>query len=88
MSLFSTTISNIPPNDDFDPFDLSNRFQDHHNSLETATQFLNQLQHITNSIALQMKPDGSQMYPARTCRDIADHYPTKPDGRTMSFQFR
>jgi hypothetical protein len=27
-----------------------------------------------------MKPDGSQMHPARSCRDISDYYPEKSNG--------
>ncbi|CAF1592132.1 unnamed protein product, partial [Rotaria magnacalcarata] len=27
-----------------------------------------------------MKPDGSRSHPVRSCRDITDYYPTKPNG--------
>jgi hypothetical protein len=56
---------------------LSNNDQ---NSLETATKFLDDLKHVSNRIILKIKPDGSRMYPARSCRDIADYYPEKSNG--------
>jgi hypothetical protein len=68
MSLFTTSTH------------LAQLFNDDQHSLETGTKFLDDLKHISNRITLKLKPDGSRMYPARSCRDIADYYPDKPNG--------
>ena len=47
---------------------------------QIASTFLGDLRRVANKIALNSKPDGSRMYPARSCRDIADYYPQKLNG--------
>ncbi len=75
MSLFTTSTQmaqffHIP----------SDRYNNYPNQLETATKFLDNLKRVSNGITLKLKPDGSQMHPARSCRDISDYYPEKPNG--------
>ena len=84
MSLF-TRSTQIPqlldiPSDRYENFNLSNRLINNSNPIETATRFLNDLKRVSNGITLTLKPDGSRMYPARSCRDIADYYPEKSNG--------
>jgi hypothetical protein len=75
------------PSERYNNFEFSNRFNNDQNPLETATKFLDNLKRVSNGITLKMKPDGSRMHPARTCRDIADYYPEKPNGLINSFYF-
>lgn len=92
MSLFTTAtqmaqLSNIEPEKN-DPLDFSNRFNRFRNPLETATQFLDKLKHVSNGITLKIKPDGSRMHPVRSCRDISDYYPEKPNGLINCFSLK
>jgi len=84
MSLFATStqlaqLFNITL-DRYNNIDFSNRFNNYQNPTETATKFLDNLKRVSNGITLKIKPDGSQMHPARSCRDISDYYPEKSNG--------
>lgn len=85
MSLFTTTtqlaqlFNSIPP-EQKDHLEFSNRFNNFQNPIETATKFLDNLKRVSNGIELKIKPDGSRMYPVRSCRDISDYYPEKSNG--------
>ncbi len=84
MSLFSTStqmanLFNIS-SDRSKHFDFVNRFKTNENPIETASRFLDNLTDISHKITLKTKPDGSRMYPTRSCRDLADYYPEKPNG--------
>ena len=91
MSLFSTTTdlahSLSQTSDKTTPLDTSDQADRDPNSFATASKFLDDLKHLSDRINLRLKPDGSQMYPARSCRDIADYYPTKPNGSMKFFVF-
>ena len=85
MSLFTTSTEkmqylNDHPDNRFHPEEASNQNQ----ALDRASQFLNDLRRVTEEITLKSKPDGSRRFPARSCRDIADHYPQKTNGMNMN----
>ena len=88
MNLFatSTQIGNLfnIPSERFKYFNSPNQYQDSHDPLRTASEFLEDLKQISSRITLRMKPDGSETHPARSCRDIADYHPDKPNG-TLHF---
>lgn len=91
MSLFSTTTDLAhylaETSDKNTPLDTSNQQNTDGNSLATASKFLDDLKHLSDRINLRLKPDGSQLYPARSCRDIADYYPEKSNGCLKFFIF-
>lgn len=84
MSFFSTSTQlgmfYHVPTDNYNNPDSSYRPHQKQNPLETATKFLEDLKRLSQGLILRAKPDGSRMYPARSCRDIADYYPEKPNG--------
>ncbi|CAF3622891.1 unnamed protein product, partial [Rotaria sp. Silwood2] len=65
------------PLDRYKHIDFSNRVNNNQNPFVTASRFLDNLKRLSTDITLKAKPDGSQMHPARSCRDIADYYPEK-----------
>lgn len=65
--------------------DLSTRLNNYQAPQETATKFLEDLKRLSNDITLKQKPDGSKMHPVRSCRDISDYYPEKPNGLIYMF---
>ena len=84
MNLFAAStqmaqLLNIP-SDQSKYSDSPNQLTTNENSLKIASKFLDDLKHLSTKITLKTKPDGSQLYPARSCRDIADYYPEKPNG--------
>lgn len=81
MSLFSTSTHLAQASSRSNSLDTANQLDNGGNTLATASKFLDDLKHLSDRINLRLKPDGSQMYPARSCRDIADYYPNKPNGR-------
>lgn len=88
MSLFSTSThlaQTLPQESNRDnPLDTVNQLGNDDNTFATASKFFDDLKYLSDRINLKLKPDGSQFYPARSCRDIADYYPSKPNGRTKS----
>ena len=78
IKLFTTTAE--IPYSYHGPFHPSSSRSEVTSPIETATKFLDDFKRIANELKLESKPDGSRQHPARSCRDIADYYPEKPNG--------
>ncbi|CAF0854342.1 unnamed protein product, partial [Didymodactylos carnosus] len=80
----STPSTNGPSGVDINNIDVAQPFGDDvlaDNPLKTATNFINDLKNVGKEVKLKTKPDGSVEHPAKSCRDIAEFYPEKLNGK-------